>query len=139
MIQHACFSCEPWEVRETELDLAVLAHTESILALANGHIGMRANLEEGEPHGLPGTYLNSFYETRPLPYAEGGYGYPEAGQTLRQRHQRQDRPGCSSTTSPSTSATASCAATSAARPSRRTYCLANRRGSETKTSLVDKP
>jgi alpha,alpha-trehalose phosphorylase len=82
VIQHTCFSCESWEVRETELDLAVLAHTESILALANGHIGMRANLEEGEPHGLPGTYLNSFYETRPLPYAEGGYGYPEAGQTL---------------------------------------------------------
>ena len=31
---------------------------------------------------LPGTYLNGFYETRPLPYAEAGYGYPEDGQTL---------------------------------------------------------
>ena len=30
----------------------------------------------------PGTYLNSFYELRPLPYAEGGYGYPESGQTI---------------------------------------------------------
>ena len=30
----------------------------------------------------PGTYLNGFYETRPLPYAEAGYGYPEAGQTV---------------------------------------------------------
>ena len=30
----------------------------------------------------PGTYLNSFYERRPLPYAEGGYGYPESGQTI---------------------------------------------------------
>jgi alpha,alpha-trehalose phosphorylase len=82
MIQHPCFECEPWEVRETELDLSVLAHSESIFALSNGHIGLRANLEEGEPHGLPGTYLNSFYETRPLPYAEGGYGYPEAGQAV---------------------------------------------------------
>ena len=43
---------------------------------------MRGNLDEGEPHGLPGTYLNGFYETRPLPYAEAGYGYPEAGQTV---------------------------------------------------------
>ena len=60
----------------------MLAHSESIFALANGHIGLRANLEEGEPHGLPGTYLNSFYETRPLPYAEAGYGYPEAGQAV---------------------------------------------------------
>ena len=53
-----------------------------MFALANGHIGMRANLDEGEPFGLPGTYLNSFYELRPLPHAEAGYGYPESGQTL---------------------------------------------------------
>ena len=33
-------------------------------------------------NGLPGTYLNGFYEARPLPYAEAGYGYPEAGQTV---------------------------------------------------------
>src|SRR5689334_779147 len=31
---------------------------------------------------MPGTYLNGFYETRPLPYAEAGYGYPEDGQTV---------------------------------------------------------
>jgi alpha,alpha-trehalose phosphorylase len=53
-----------------------------MFALANGHIGLRANLDEGEPYGLPGTYLNSFYELRPLPHAEPGYGYPESGQTL---------------------------------------------------------
>jgi alpha,alpha-trehalose phosphorylase len=82
MIRHRCFPAEPWAVCETELDLSVLAQSESIFALSNGHIGLRANLEEGEPHGLPGTYLNSFYETRPLPYAEPGYGYPEVGQTL---------------------------------------------------------
>ena len=46
------------------------------------HIGLRGNLDEGEPHAVPGSYLNSFYEVRPLPYAEGGYGYPEAGQTV---------------------------------------------------------
>jgi alpha,alpha-trehalose phosphorylase len=82
MIDHHCFRSEEWAVCESELDLSVLAHSESILALANGHIGLRANLDEGEPHGLPGTYLNSFYETRPLPYPEGGYGYPEASQTV---------------------------------------------------------
>jgi alpha,alpha-trehalose phosphorylase len=31
---------------------------------------------------VPGTYLNSFYERRPMPYAEPAYGYPEAGQTV---------------------------------------------------------
>ncbi|MGI8460198.1 MAG: glycoside hydrolase family 65 protein [Solirubrobacterales bacterium] len=76
------FPSNEWAVHEAELDLAVLAHTESIFALSNGHIGLRGNLDEGEPHGLPGTYLNSFYEQRPMPYPEGGYGYPEAGQSV---------------------------------------------------------
>ncbi len=43
---------------------------------------MRGNLDEGEPAGLPGTYLNAFYELRPLPYAEAGYGNPESSQTV---------------------------------------------------------
>src|SRR5207245_3504318 len=82
MIEHPYFTIEPWGVREQRLDLTVLAQTESIFALSNGHIGLRGNLDEGEPAGLPGTYLNGFYELRPLPYAEAGYGYPESGQTL---------------------------------------------------------
>ena len=82
MIQHPSFTVEPWAVRETELHLDALAQTESVLALANGHIGLRGNLDEGEPFGLPGTYLNGFYELRPLPYAEAGYGNPESGQTV---------------------------------------------------------
>jgi alpha,alpha-trehalose phosphorylase len=73
---------EPWSIRETRLELDLLARTESLFALANGHIGLRANLDEGEPYAIPGTYLNSFYELRPFPYAEAGYGYPESGQTL---------------------------------------------------------
>ena len=75
MINHPAFSVEPWALRATELELAVLALTESVFALANGHIGWRGNLDEGEPHGLPGSYLNGVYELRPLPYAEAGYGY----------------------------------------------------------------
>jgi len=82
MIQHPGFPVEPWAVRETGIDLDVLAQSESVLALGNGHLGLRANLDEGEPHGLPGAYLNGFCERRPLPYAEGGYGYPETGETV---------------------------------------------------------
>jgi alpha,alpha-trehalose phosphorylase len=82
MINEDAFPVEPWQVRETKLDLNMLAQSESLFALSNGHIGLRGNFDEGEPHGLPGTYLNSFYEVRPLPYAEGGFGYPEAGQTV---------------------------------------------------------
>ena len=82
MIEKLIFPVEEWSIREMGLHLDTLAQTESIFALSNGHIGLRGNFDEGEPHGLPGTYLNSFYELRPLPYAEGGYAYPESGQTI---------------------------------------------------------
>jgi len=82
MIGHPAFVTEPWSVRETGLDLDVLAQTESVFALSNGHIGWRGNLDEGEPYGLPGSYLNGVFEIRPLPYAERGYGNPESGQTI---------------------------------------------------------
>ncbi|MBV9048217.1 MAG: family 65 glycosyl hydrolase, partial [Solirubrobacterales bacterium] len=81
MIDHPAFPVEPWAVRENSLDLERLAQTESVFALANGHIGLRANLDEGEPYGLPGTYLGGFYEVRPLPQAELAYGNPEDSQT----------------------------------------------------------
>jgi alpha,alpha-trehalose phosphorylase len=71
-----------WTLTEKGFSMDRLAQAESVFALSNGHIGVRGNLDEGEPHALPGTYLNAFYEARPLPYAEAGYGYPEAGQTV---------------------------------------------------------
>ncbi|HET6795136.1 MAG TPA: glycosyl hydrolase family 65 protein, partial [Acidimicrobiales bacterium] len=82
MFGHPAFAVDPWSVTESDLDLDILAQTESVFSLGNGHLGMRGNLDEGEPHGLPGTYLNSVYELRPLPYAEAGFGYPESGQTI---------------------------------------------------------
>ncbi|MDP8953452.1 MAG: family 65 glycosyl hydrolase [Actinomycetota bacterium] len=82
MIGPEVFSVEPWAVTERELRLDHLAQTESIFALSNGHIGLRGNLDEGEPHAVPGTYLSGFFEAVPLPYAESGYGYPEEGQSL---------------------------------------------------------
>jgi alpha,alpha-trehalose phosphorylase len=82
MIANAPYGVEPWCLTEASLDLDLLAQSESVFALSNGHIGLRGNLDEGEPYGLPGTYLNSLYEHKPLPYAEAGYGFPQVGQTI---------------------------------------------------------
>ncbi|WP_030567620.1 glycoside hydrolase family 65 protein [Streptomyces aureocirculatus] len=82
MITHASYGVEPWCLRENVLNLDVLPQSESVFALSNGHVGWRGNLDEGEPHGLPGSYLNGVHEIHPLPYAEAGYGYPESGQTV---------------------------------------------------------
>jgi alpha,alpha-trehalose phosphorylase len=82
MISHPSFEVEPWCLRESSLHLDVLEQSESVFALSNGHVGWRGNLDEGEPHGLPGSYLNGVHEVHPLPYAEAGYGFPESGQTV---------------------------------------------------------
>jgi alpha,alpha-trehalose phosphorylase len=82
VIENEPYGVEPWHLTERSLDLRLIAQSESLFALSNGHIGFRGNLDEGEPHGLPGTYLNSVFEHRPLPYAEAGYGFPDTGQTV---------------------------------------------------------
>jgi alpha,alpha-trehalose phosphorylase len=82
MITNEHYGVDPWCLTEMALDLDLLAQSESVFALSNGHIGLRGNLDEGEPNGLPGTYLNSLYEDRPLPYAESAYGFPDTGQTV---------------------------------------------------------
>ena len=82
MIERGVFAVEPWAVPEHELRPDLLAESESIFALSNGHIGLRCNLDEGEPNAVLGTYLSGFFESLPLPYAEDGYGYPEEGQSL---------------------------------------------------------
>jgi alpha,alpha-trehalose phosphorylase len=76
------FPVDPWGVHERRLDLDLLAETESVFALANGHLGLRGNLDEGEPRGLSGTYLGGFYESYKLSYGEKGYGFPEDGQAV---------------------------------------------------------
>ncbi|MFG1810531.1 glycoside hydrolase family 65 protein [Streptomyces sp. NPDC049040] len=82
MITDPAYEVSPWSLREAELNLELLPQSESVFALSNGHIGWRGNLDEGEPNGLPGSYLNGLHELHPLPYAEAGFGYPESGQTV---------------------------------------------------------
>ncbi len=66
---------DPWGIRETGLDLESLPRAESIFALANGHLGLRGNFDEGEPRSASGTYLSGFFESFPISYGERGYGY----------------------------------------------------------------
>lgn len=73
---------DPWAHRETGWSAAFAAQSESLLALSNGYLGLRGTLDEGEPSALRGTYLNGFYETREIPYADRGYGDPELDQVM---------------------------------------------------------
>ena len=93
MIEHPAFTVEPWcaagEPRWTSM---LLAQTESVFALSNGHIGCAATSTRASRTACPGTYLNGVYELRPLPYAEAGYGYPGVRADGHQRDQRQADP-----------------------------------------------
>lgn len=82
MIERGVFSVEPWAVGTQAISLDVLAQTESIFSLGNGYIGLRGTLDEGEPRAVPGSYLNGFFESIPMPHAEVGYAYPDEIQAL---------------------------------------------------------
>jgi alpha,alpha-trehalose phosphorylase len=70
---------DPWQLHMGADDLEQLAVTESLFSLANGHIGLRGLLDEGEPRARPGTYVNGFYEERPLPHPRPATGSPSPG------------------------------------------------------------
>ena len=76
------FEVDHWSIALDGLDASRLAHDESVFGLSNGHVGWRGNLDEGEPRGVAGSYLNGVFEEHPMPYAEEGYGYPDSGQTV---------------------------------------------------------
>jgi alpha,alpha-trehalose phosphorylase len=82
MIDHDAFAIEPWALRQVHFSPVLLAQAESLFALSNGFLGLRGNLEEGEPTALHGTYLNGFFERRPSSYPERGVGDPAAEEIL---------------------------------------------------------
>lgn len=76
------FDVAPWSIGISGLDEEQLAHRESVFSLSNGHVGWRGTLDEGDPHGITGSYLNGVFERHPMPYAEAGYGYPDSGESV---------------------------------------------------------
>jgi len=76
------FHYDPWNIRETEPAPDRMADSESVFALANGYLGMRGTMEEMTYAWCRGTYLNGFFETRPIRYGEKFCGYPEEGQSI---------------------------------------------------------
>ncbi len=76
------FPADPWRLVETEFDLADIGLTETLFAVGNGYIGMRANPTEGRDAFAHGTYLNGFHETWPIHHAEAAHAFAKTGQTI---------------------------------------------------------
>jgi alpha,alpha-trehalose phosphorylase len=76
------FPIDPWRLVECEYSSDDLGLTETLFALGNGYLGMRANPEEGRVAHSHGTYLNGFHETWPILHAEDAFGFATTGQTI---------------------------------------------------------
>ena len=76
------FPVDPWRMIGTRFTPQFLPQVETMLSLSNGYLGLRGDLEEGAPVSRPGVYLNGFYESWDIPYAESAYGFARTGQTI---------------------------------------------------------
>ena len=76
------YVADEWNWIERKFHPEFMAQTETILALANGYLGMRGSPEEGGPVVQYGTFINGFHETWPIVYGEEAYGFARTGQTM---------------------------------------------------------
>ena len=84
------YPADEWHIIEKGFHPEFLAQLETMLALGNGYFGMRGCPEEGGPNAENGTFINGFYETRPIVYGEEAYGFAKTGQTICERDRQQD-------------------------------------------------
>jgi alpha,alpha-trehalose phosphorylase len=76
------YPTDPWRLVERTYNPEYVEQTETLFAVANGYLGIRASFEEGRPSYQPGTLLNGFHETWPIVYPEKAHGYATTGQTI---------------------------------------------------------
>ncbi len=53
---------DEWCLEEKGMDWKRINADETRMTVGNGYLGTRATLEEGDPAGFPGTYLNGFFD-----------------------------------------------------------------------------
>lgn len=77
------FPIHEWGISETRYDTAGIGARETIFAVGNGYLGLRANDEEGDADAYAhGTFVNGFHETWPIRHAEEAFGFAKTGQTI---------------------------------------------------------
>ena len=76
------YPADPWQLRETSYSPGYVEQTETLFALSNGFLGIRASFEEAEPSYHPATLLNGFHETWEISYVETAHGFATTGQTI---------------------------------------------------------
>nr|SFZ89125.1 Maltose phosphorylase / Trehalose phosphorylase [Loigolactobacillus rennini] len=77
---------EQFQIHLQQLKSKAPGFLETIYALGNGHLGVRASnpLQGNSPaySGKPGLFVNGFYDLSPIHYGEPYYGYAHNNQTI---------------------------------------------------------
>ncbi|TVR24778.1 MAG: glycoside hydrolase family 65 protein [Ilumatobacter sp.] len=76
------YPVDPWRLVEREYSADDLGTTETLFAIGNGYVGMRANATEGREAHSHGTFLNGFHETWEIHHAEDAFAFAKTGQTI---------------------------------------------------------
>ena len=76
------FPASDWSIVETRFSPRFYQRAETVFALSNGYLGVRGTFEEARPALDPGTYVNGFHETWPIPHPEPAFGLARTGQTM---------------------------------------------------------
>ncbi len=76
------FPADPWKLVETSFDLESEGTMETLMALGNGHLGVRGSHTFSGPGVLPGTFINGFHETWEIKHAENAFGFARTGQRI---------------------------------------------------------
>ena len=71
---------DPWRLTHRGIDIARAAREETLFALANGTLGVRGALEEGDS-ASDGTFLSSVFEQNPIHYHERFPGFTRSTDT----------------------------------------------------------
>src|SRR3954471_15643889 len=73
---------DPWRLVSRRFSPQNVGESETLMAIANGYMGMRGTHDEGLPSHDPAFFLNGFHETWPIPYGESAFGFATTGQTI---------------------------------------------------------
>ena len=77
VIKQPAFLVEPWaRSRDAGSTSSGSRRRSRCSRSRNGHIGLRGNLDEGEPAGMPGSYLNGVLRAPPAALRGGGLREP---------------------------------------------------------------
>jgi len=73
---------DTWCLVERRFAEERMAQTETLFSVANGHLGLRGNHDEGRPSYEHSSLIAGFHETWPIAHAEEAYGLAHTGQTI---------------------------------------------------------